>query len=275
MTRGWTGRSMMSPWQPVTGRRTAALACLCGALLGTLCQAPARWLGPAVQRASQGRIELRNTQGTLWQGQSDVLLAGGTGSRDAQALPSGLTWTVRPTWQGGPALRLAMRLPCCTTQDMVWQVGWRWQGLWVRLSPSESVWPAAWLAGLGAPWNTVQLQGSLHLHTDGIDVSWAEGRERIQGRATLQARDVSSSLSTLKPLGDYQIDWTTDNTGSAQLVLTTLRGELSVTGRGQWAAGHWRFQGVAEATEGSEAALSNLLNILGRRDGPRAHLNLG
>jgi len=275
MTRGLTGRARPAARQPGPERRLAALACVGGVLLGTLYQAPARWLAPAVLRASQGRVELINTQGTLWQGRSDLLLAGGAGSSDALALPAGLSWTLRPAWQDGPALQMAVRLPCCTTQDMVWHVGWRWQGGWAQLSPSDSVWPAAWLAGLGAPWNTVQLQGTLQLHTDGVTVHWAEGRGRFQGGATLQALNLSSSLSTLKPLGDYRIDWTPDANGGMQVALKTLRGELSLEGQGQWSGGHWRFQGLAEASERSESALSNLLNILGRREGPRAHLSLG
>lgn len=275
MTRALAGRQRTAIGAPAPGRRTAAVACAIGLLAGTLYQAPARWLAPALRQASQGRVQLVNTQGTVWHGQSDLLLAGGAGSSDALALPSGLSWGLRPAWQGGPALQVALRLPCCATQDLVWQVGWTWRGGWARLSPSDSVWPAAWLAGLGAPWNTVQLQGGLRLHTRGVDLTWAEGRWRFQGGATLLAQDLSSSLSTLRPLGDYQIDWTPDAGGGMRVAIKTLRGELSLNGEGQWVGGHWRFQGMAEATERSEAALSNLLNILGRRDGPRAHLSLG
>lgn len=275
MTPRLAGRPRRSTRRPAPGRRLAMASVLCGFLAGTLYQAPARWLAPAVQRASQGRVELVNTRGTVWQGQSDLLLAGGAGSSDALALPSGLSWNLQPSWQAGPALQLAVRLPCCTAQDMVLHIGWHWRGGWARLSRSDSVWPAAWLAGLGAPWNTVQLQGSLQLHTDGVNLVWSEGRTSMKGSATLQALNLSSSLSTLKPLGDYRIDWTPNADGGMQMALKTLRGELSLDGQGQWSGGHWRFQGLAEATERSEAALSNLLNILGRRDGPRAHLSLG
>jgi len=46
-------------------------------------------------------------------------------------------------------------------------------------------------------------------------------------------------------------------------------------GQGQWIGSRLRFSGEARADEGAEAALSNLLNIIGRRQGARSLLSLG
>ena len=59
------------------------------------------------------------------------------------------------------------------------------------------------------------------------------------------------------------------------LDLATLRGALQLQGSGQWVGGRLRFQGVAEAAPDSEAALANLLNIVGRRQGTRSLLTIG
>lgn len=255
-------------------QRTVVLAAVSGALIGTVLEAPARWLAPVLGRASQDRVQMVNTQGTLWNGQAELLLAGGAGSSDALALPSSVSWSLRPQWQQGPALRLALDAPCCTSHEMVWHLGWDLRQAWAQLEAGDSRWPAAWLTGLGAPWNTVRLQGQLQLHTDGVTVSWPQGRLQFQGGLQVQALQMSSSLSTLKPLGDYAIQLAPDDSGTPRMTLSTLSGDLALSGTAEWVGAHWRFQGLAEAVH-NEPALSNLLNILGRRDGPRAHLNLG
>ena len=46
-------------------------------------------------------------------------------------------------------------------------------------------------------------------------------------------------------------------------------------GQGQWVGARLRFTGDAQAAPGREATLDNLLNIIGRRAGPRALITLG
>jgi general secretion pathway protein N len=58
------------------------------------------------------------------------------------------------------------------------------------------------------------------------------------------------------------------------LALKTIDGALVLTGQGQWVNRRLRFQGEASAQEGSEAALSNLLNVLGQRRGKISVLNM-
>jgi general secretion pathway protein N len=38
----------------------------------------------------------------------------------------------------------------------------------IQVSDSQTQWPAALLAGLGTPWNTLQLDGALLLSTRGL-----------------------------------------------------------------------------------------------------------
>jgi general secretion pathway protein N len=59
------------------------------------------------------------------------------------------------------------------------------------------------------------------------------------------------------------------------LQLSTLSGALQLSGQGQWVAGKLRFVGEASSAPESQAALSNLLNIIGRRNGARSIIKLG
>ena len=59
------------------------------------------------------------------------------------------------------------------------------------------------------------------------------------------------------------------------LTLDTLEGSLLLQGTGQLHNGHLRFTGEASAAPDAEAALSNLLNILGQRQGSKSILKMG
>jgi general secretion pathway protein N len=99
----------------------------------------------------------------------------------------------------------------------------------------------------------------------------------MQGLVSLQAQAMSSRLSTLKPMGSYRIELrgTPEGSPTPELSLRTLQGPLQLSGQGQWLGARLRFTGEASADEGSENALSNLLNIIGRRQGARSLLSLG
>ncbi len=251
------------------------LAAMLGLVAGAVTYAPARLLALAAREASGEHVRLLNARGTLWSGRADLVLTGGTGSRESAALPAGLSWRLAPTWSGGPALRLRLDAPCCTPQGLDLLLAWSGGSARLELGRHASTWPAAWLAGLGSPWNTIGLQGRLQLQTEGSGIEWAQGRARLSGPFELQALDLSSSLATLKPLGSYRLRFEPDAGGSPKLRLDTLGGALRLSGEGQWTGGQLRLRGMAEAAPDSVDALSNLLNILGRRDGARAHISLG
>ena len=61
----------------------------------------------------------------------------------------------------------------------------------------------------------------------------------------------------------------------APLALSTLEGSLQLSGNGKWVGSRLRFEGEARAAPEHEAALANLLNIIGRRSGARSIITLG
>jgi general secretion pathway protein N len=143
----------------------------------------------------------------------------------------------------------------------------------LSVSDHQSQWPAQWLAGLGTPWNTVQPQGQLSLSTQGLTLAWAAGRLAVTGMAQLDALNMSSHLSTLRPMGSYRLQL--QGAATPSLSLSTLQGSLQLSGSGQWVGGKLRLHGEASAVPEHQAALSNLLNIIGRRDGARSIIKVG
>lgn len=245
-----------------------------GLLLGAVGSAvaflPAQTVAWGLAHASGGRVQLAQPRGTAWTGSAQLVLTGGRGSQDRAALPGRLHWQLRPQRTG---LRLQIQADCCTTAPLQLRLTAGLSGVTATVSDGTSQWPAALLAGLGTPWNTVQLQGMLALQSQDLTMHWAAGRLRLQGEAVLEARAVSSRLSTLKPLGSYRL--VVQGGDSPTLRLSTLDGALQLQGQGQWVGQRLRFHGEAEAQPERADALSNLLNLLGRRQGTRALISLG
>lgn len=257
--------------------RLAWIGALIGLLAALLVFAPARWLAQTINSATNDQLQLVNARGTVWRGQADLMFTGGEGSQTRTTLPQGVQWRLSPTLVSGmPAMALQLNAPCCTLQPMALTARPRLGGGEVTLAAFSSRWPAELLTGLGTPWNTLRMEGQLSLQTGGLTLRWDSGRGSLQGELAVEAQDLASRLSTLRPLGSYRMDVRAEADGNTTtLALQTLSGRLQLQGQGQWVGGRLRFQGVAEAAPDSEAALNNLLNIIGRRQGPRSLLNIG
>ena len=74
-------------------------------------------------------------------------------------------------------------------------------------------------------------------------------------------------------MGSYRLNLTGGQVST--LNLETVEGSLRLSGSGQWAGSRLHFQGFAVAEPEREAALANLLNIIGRRDGARSIITVG
>ncbi|MFY9513308.1 MAG: type II secretion system protein N, partial [Rubrivivax sp.] len=192
-------------------------------------------------------------------------------------LPGRLQWTLG---LDGWALALRAQHDCCINGTLLLRVEPGLGRLKITLPAAPGAvgqWPAGWLAGLGTPFNTLQLGGNLSLASQGLVAESAQGRWQLSGNAALSLHNVSSRVSTLDTLGSYRlaINGGAGSSSPAGVVLSTLDGPLQLSGSGQWASTGLRFRGEARALPGSEAALNNLLNIIGRRQGTLAVLSIG
>lgn len=288
LRRRFTSSAVSTQWQESSyaeiawgkSRRAASRWALFGATLGALFGlvlfAPAAWLTGTVASATGQRVLLSDARGTVWSGSAIAVLTGGPGSRDASALPGRIEWTLRPK---GLGLELKARHACCLNDTVSVQIKPGLSRLSVALAPKPDwigQWPGAFLGGLGTPWNTLQLGGSLRFMSSGLTLELVQGRWIVDGRAEIDMLQASSRVSTLEPLGSYRFSLSGGAGGSSQLRLSTLEGALQLKGEGTAGPNGVRFRGEARAaTEADESALNNLLNIIGRRNGAASVISIG
>ena len=284
----WAGSVQASGWGRSTdaelawGKSRAASTrwALAGALIGALLAlpafAPAAWLARALASATEGRFLLADARGSVWSGSAVAVLTGGPQSRDASALPGRLEWQLSPRWNG---LELRLRQACCLNGSASVRLAPSVGGLAARLSGEPGwigQWPSAWLSGLGTPWNTLQLGGALRLVSPGLTLRSAQGRWWVEGGADLELLGVSSRLTPLDRLGSYRLALRAEpgSAGPSRLTLSTQEGALQLSGNGSWGPDGLRFRGEARAAS-DDTVLTNLLNIIGRREGARSVISIG
>uniref|UniRef100_UPI00097C3CED type II secretion system protein N n=1 Tax=Pelomonas sp. KK5 TaxID=1855730 RepID=UPI00097C3CED len=229
--------------------------------------------------ASGGRVLITDTRGSIWNGSGLLVLAGGAESRDAASLPDRLHWQMSPQGLGG--LRLSARQDCCINGELQLRIKPGFGRTEIAIDGTGKDWllrwPAAVLAGLGTPWNTLQLGGTLRLQAQALQLDEAGGQWRQTGRLDVDLLNLSSRVSTLDPLGSYRMSLVGAPDGKGgSLQLSTLEGALLLSGQGGFGTGRRvQFRGEATAAPGREAALDNLLNIIGRRQGARSVISIG
>jgi general secretion pathway protein N len=262
--RNQSEKTIALPW------RWAILGLLLGVLGSVIVFAPAAWLSHALVQATGGKVVLADARGSVWDGSAQLVLTGGQGASDAAILPGRVDWTLRPAFSG---LQARVSSTCCSTSPATIQMRPGLQSSNVDIAQLQLKLPAAVLTGLGTPWNTMDMQGDLLVTAPQMQIGIQAGRLLLNGNATLDAMRMSSRISTLRPLGDYRVSLVGGETPS--LALQTLQGALQLSGSGQLVGGKFRFSGEASAAPEREAALANLLNIIGRRQGAKSIISLG
>ncbi|MGA3248287.1 MAG: type II secretion system protein N [Paraburkholderia sp.] len=244
-------------------RLRAALPWLLVAVLSSgavlLVLLPAAWITPQFAKASGGHVNLVDPAGSLWHGSATLMLAAGSDTSAATLLPGRIVWDTAfwPLFTG--RIRMTMlqseAMPDPITVDAT-QRG-------AILSQGAIAVPASLLTGLGAPFNTLDLQGDVRL-------AWSDWRNfgsEAFGQLTVTFNDASSRVSLVKPLGSYRV--VVQAQGSSSTIdLSTLRGPLMLNGHGVLGAGSTSFNGTASAAPEARDNLAGLLNLLGRPSGP-------
>lgn len=258
--------------------RWAAGGAVLGVLLATARFAPASWAAQALEGPFDGRLTLADVQGTVWDGSALPMLSAASGSREAMVLPSRLEWSLRPGLGG---MRLTLSQACCLPQPMQWLLVPGMNQARITLAgPLQGVllqWPAQWLVGLGAPWNTLKPGGLMQFSSPGLALKRLQGRWRFDGQAQVDLLNISSAISPLDRLGSYRLVLAgrADAGDATAITLNTLDGALQLTGSGQSTPAGLRFRGEARAAPGQEGPLNNLLNIIGRRTGAATAISIG
>ncbi|HEX7912563.1 MAG TPA: type II secretion system protein N [Paraburkholderia sp.] len=220
---------------------------------------PAAWITPQFARQTRGHVNLVDPSGSLWHGSATLMLAAGSDMSAATLLPGRIEWHTAfwPLFTG--RVRMTMRqsdaMPEPITVDATPRTA--------TVTSGAITVPASLLSGLGAPFNTLDLQGNVQL-------SWSDWRSfnrEAFGQMTVTLTDVSSRVSLVKPLGSYRVVFQAEG-ASSTLDLTTTKGPLTLTGNGTVSAGSTSFHGTASAAPEARDNLAGLLNLLGRPSGP-------
>ncbi|MCG1041154.1 type II secretion system protein N [Mycetohabitans sp. B8] len=226
------------------------------ALITLLCIAPAAWITPQFGRATGGYVNLVDPAGSLWHGSATLLLAPGSERANSTLLPGRVEWHTAFWPLFGGRLHMTLQHTEAMPQPVTLDAS-RSQAV---LGAGSLVLPATLLAGLGAPFNTLDLQGDVRL-------SWTDLRvlnQQAYGQLTVLLTDMASRVSPVRPLGSYRVTLLGQGP-AATLQLATLSGPLQLDGAGQWRQGRFAFKGTARSTSEARGSLTGLLNLLGRR----------
>ena len=229
------------------------------AMLTVLAFLPATWLGSMVETQTGGRLTLGDAQGTLWRGSAFVGGAAGANGAVTPLLPGRFTWRLSPMVLLGQ-VDMTLANPQALSQQVNLAGSWsQWQ-----VSPAALLLPAERLAGLGAPLNTLAPSGAMKLSWTTLQLARAGKGIDVTGRTVLALENMGSVMAPVKPLGSYvmSMDWQGQ---SARMNLSTVRGALLLSGNGALDNGRFQFSGQAQAADGYEETLGNLLNLLGQR----------
>ena len=231
---------------------------LLGAGATLLALAPAAWLAPRCAALTGGHVELVEPRGSVWHGSATLVLAAGGHAESAALLPGRIEWDTAfwPLFAG----RLQMRMR--HSEAMPEPVEVDVTRLGATLSAGRLTVPASLLTGLGAPFNTLALEG-------GVTLDWSAWRvfgRRTFGQLGVTLDGMSSRVSRVRPLGSYRVVFEALGDGG-RLSLSTTRGPLLLDGSGTLNDGAFSFRGTARAEPAAREALLGLLNLLGRPAG--------
>jgi len=218
--------------------------------LGLVAMAPASLVDSGLQQATEGRLRLTDTRGTLWSGTGQLEM------RDRMqrtAVARTIAWRVLPTYFLRGQLRVEVVLDQAAKQFPV-----TISLSQIEVADADINLPAAALA-LGEPkLAPLGLSGDVLLHVARL----ALRRNAIEGNATLQWRGAGSAFTRVSPLGDYELRF--DGEGATvRASLRTLQGPLQLDGQGSWTSGGSPvFLGTARVPPQQRQQLAPLMRMI-------------
>ncbi len=245
---------MKISFQSVNISRFGLIATLSIAILLIALNFPISWVSSIISKQSQCKINLESPQGTIWSGNTSISLGNlinGTCSEKAFV-------TERIIWSTS-CHPLKISCEIIVTSSMLSKPGR------ILVTPSKSILssnelslPAKILQDLGAPWNTIKPEGQLTLTWQDLTIE----NKNYSGMVKLTITDGGSQLSSVKPLGDYQVNVSSLSTRSFEV--KTLKGALEITGKGSLTGHGIEFTGEAIAKPEYKEALIGLLSVIGK-----------
>jgi general secretion pathway protein N len=212
---------------------------------------PAAWLGFALERSSRGTIALGEPLGTVWKGSGLLALRSGGGFRGI----ADVAWSCNPlsVLTGRLSVALSGAAPDARLRANV-SLG---AGS-VRFQNVDANAPAAVLEPAVPAVAFAKPDGRLRVLADSVEI----GEGRVVGAVTVEW--LEAGVLQTQRLGDYRLQITGSGERAA-VKLATLRGDLRLSGEGEWRAAQPRIvqlRGVAQAAA-DRKDLEPLLQLMG------------
>jgi len=224
-------------------------------LVFLLVNLPAAWLGFALERASGGALALGEPGGTLWKGRGVLGMRSGA----AYARVAGIEWSCNPLSVFTGRLNITLSGSDHETQL---RASVSLGTAAVRLQNVEANVPAALLEAAMSAVAFARPDGSLRVKAESVEL----GEAWVRGAASAEWIDAGLSGMQAPRLGDYRLQ-ITGSGDRADLKLATLRGDLRLSGEGEWRASRPRvvqLRGTAEAAA-ERKDLEPLLRVMGAK----------
>jgi general secretion pathway protein N len=207
-------------------------------------------------------VVLHKPIGTIWNGSAAIGFSEPDGMRNSCRAPVALTerftWKTQCSLMNGQCLVemnfVSLNKPLITTFSLNQ----------IKVAAGEISLPAAILEAFGNPWSTLRPRGQLLAQWGDLQ----KGSDSA-GNIRLNVNDLSSPISTVKPLGSYEIKANLGQSGTS-FVIDTTAGPLLLNGKGAIGAkdiSGLHFLGSAHAAPEAQDALIGLLSLLGKKDG--------
>lgn len=216
---------------------------------------PAAWMGVALQRASAGALALGEPGGTVWKGRGVLAMRSG----NAYARVAAIDWSCNPLSVFTGRLNLALS---GSERETQLRARVSLGGAAVHFRNVEANVPAALLEAAIPAAAFAKPDGSLRVKAESVEI----GKDSVRGAANAEWIDAGLSGMQAPRLGDYRLQITASG-DRADLKLATLRGDLRLSGEGEWRASRPRvvqLRGTAEASA-ERKDLEPVLRLMGAR----------
>lgn len=226
-------------------------------LLFLIIEMPASWFAWGLNYYTHSTVRLDPHSGSLWHGKGRLVIY------YPQTVPHdfGQTeWSISPFWllTGRVQLALQTNMP---DRQIKTTLGIAKGSLFIK--DTDAAFPATFVSQLYPPATLIGPQGQVRLRTSELIF----GQQNLEGSATIEWQGAGSSLSNVRPLGDYRLEIVGAGK-TANLKLSTARGALELTGQGQWQTRTGQVQLTGSALPRERAAeLESLLKLLGENQG--------
>jgi general secretion pathway protein N len=225
--------------------------------------APAQLLGSLLGQMTHGRLGLAATQGSLWQGNGNLLLNSLDNNTDGNndALANNTVINLgKIAWNTQALQLLAGRF----SVNLTWNDG---APFWLMLDTTRLhiehaafALPADIVSALVPALKAAQLGGQLSVRCENFSLT----RTEILGQLDIDWNQASSPLSMVNPLGNYRTKL--NGIGNALEIKLETQGDspLILQGNGRWLASEGlHFDGTAEANAANKTQLQGLLRVMG------------